>query len=283
MYPIKITVLFSLFYTLLYCNNPGEIPQKKTGANPADPSFVVVPEKISDFEPGKHNKVGDIPLPEGYERISADSGSIGWYLRNLPLRQNNNIVYLYNGSQKYRQDVHYAIVDLDVGTQDLQQCADAAMRIRAQFLYETKQYDKIHFNFLSDGKPRYYTDYAGTDRSWKKFRKYLNYIYSYANTKSLYGETISVEKMEDIIPGYVFIQTGNPYGHAVTVMDVAVNKVSGEKIFLLSQSYMPAQDIHILKNPSNKDLSPWYKAGFSGDLLTPEWVFTDKDLRKFRD
>ena len=47
-------------------------------------------------------------------------------------------------------------------------------------------------------------------------------------------------------------------GHAVVVMDVAINK-AGNKIFLLAQSYMPAEDIHVLNNPSNKDISSWYK------------------------
>lgn len=35
---------------------------------------------------------------------------------------------LYNGSQKPNQSVHYAVFDIDVGKEDLQQCADAVMR-----------------------------------------------------------------------------------------------------------------------------------------------------------
>jgi hypothetical protein len=40
-------------------------------------------------------------------------------------------VLLYNGAPKFRQDVHAAVIDIDVGTRDLQQCADATMRLRA--------------------------------------------------------------------------------------------------------------------------------------------------------
>ncbi len=54
-----------------------------------------------------------------------------------------------------------------------------------------------------------------------------------------------------------------------------------EKIFLLCQSYMPAQEIHILKNFNNKDLSPWYETDFEGDLETPEWTFSKSNLRRY--
>ena len=80
--------------------------------------------------------------------------------------------------------------------------------------------------------------------------------------------------------GDVFIQKGRPYGHAITVMDIAKNE-SGEKIFMLSQSYMPAQDIHILKNPNNEGFSPWYKLNNEDDLVTPEWTFSYEDLMRF--
>jgi hypothetical protein len=40
------------------------------------------------------------------------------------------------------------------------------------------------------------------------------------------------------------------------VVDVAVNK-EGKKVFMLAQSYLPAQDIHIVKDPGNEILSPW--------------------------
>jgi len=47
-----------------------------------------------------------------------------------------------------------------------------------------------------------------------------------------------------------------PPGHAVIVVDMAED-AKGQRAFLLAQSYMPAQDIHILKNPMDADLSPW--------------------------
>ncbi|MBN2610182.1 MAG: hypothetical protein JXB00_01355, partial [Bacteroidales bacterium] len=55
------------------------------------------------------------------------------------------------------------------------------------------------------------------------------------------------------------------------------------KVFLLAQSYMPAQDIQILKNPNDKSISPWYSLDFEGDLITPEWTFKKTDLKRFKD
>ena len=108
----------------------------------------------------------------------------------------------------------------------------------------------------------------------------MNYIFSYANTASLKNELKRVDNKKDIQIGDVFIQKGRPYGHAVTVMDIAKNE-TGEIIFLLSQSYMPAQDIHILKNPSDQSISPWYKLAETGEFITPEWVFEFEDLMRF--
>lgn len=227
-------------------------------------------------------KLSDIDVPDGYSRVKYQSGSIGEYFQNLDLKTDNNIVYLYNGQKKYNQSAQYAVIKMDIGKKDLQQCADAVMRLRAEYLYKTKQYEKIHFNFLSDKKPRYYKDYCKGDNSYNKFFKYMEYVFSYANTASLLGELQKVTSFNDIQTGDVLIQKGNPYGHAVTVMDVAKNE-NGEKIYLLSQSYMPAQETHVLVNPNDSKLNPWYYAN-SGDIIkTPEWSFYKSDLRRFKE
>jgi hypothetical protein len=107
-------------------------------------------------------------------------------------------------------------------------------------------------------------------------------VYSYAGSLSLSKELQPVDDLQAIKAGDVFIIGGSP-GHAVTVMDIAVNK-AGEKVFLLSQSYMPAQDIHVLKNLNNLDISPWYKVKDIKDVLeTPEYTFESNNLMRFKD
>ena len=234
---------------------------------------------IPSHEETHYSKISEIPTPKGYERIKVDTGSYADYLRNLPLKEDNT-VYYYDGQAKYNQNNQFAVVDIDVGDRDLQQCADAVMRLRAEYLYQNKDYNDIHFNFLCDGKPRYYTEYAGNDKSYAKFRKYMDYIFTYANTASLNKELQSVS-IEDIQIGDVFIQAGDPYGHAITVVDIAENHQTDEKIFMIIQSFMPAQSIHVLKNLNNSKLSPWYNAKFDV-LYTPEWIFSKNDIKRFK-
>jgi hypothetical protein len=268
-------IFFALLFFAVDCNS-----QNKTGKKinnlPADSTEE---QQTKSHKPA--NKIGKISVPQGYERAVAPKNSIASYLRNLDLKTDDNTVYLYNGKAKGIQSSQYAVLKIDVGKRDLQQCADAAMRLRGEYLYTQKKFSDIHFNFLSDGKPRYYTDYAKGDYAYKKFRKYMDYIFAYANTASLKRELLPVNNPHDIQAGDIFIQTGNPYGHAVTVMDVAKNESTNETLFLLSQSYMPAQDIHILVNPVNNSLSPWYKVKPDTQLQTPEWTFYWSDLMRF--
>lgn len=185
-------------------------------------------------------------------------------------------VLTYTGAPKWRQDVHVAVVDIDVGNRDLQQCADAVMRLRAEWLYASRRAKEIAFND-TDGKRRRFSASRGQD--YASFRKYMNLVFAYAGTYSLDRELKSVP-VEDIAIGDVFIRGGFP-GHAVLVADMVVNRSTGEKRFLLLQSYMPAQEIHVLKNPAAKDGSPWYGLDFGDKLATPEWVFARNQLKRF--
>jgi hypothetical protein len=90
---------------------------------------------------------------------------------------------------------------------------------------------------------------------------------------------VTIQKMEI---GHVFIQKGVPFGHAVVVVDMAENPTTGQKVYLLAQSYMPAQEIQVLVNPNNATLSPWYELK-NESLQTPEWDFKPTDLRRFTD
>jgi len=219
--------------------------------------------------------------PKNYKRVPLNKKHFGSYLRKLPLKPFNSKVKYYDGREKYNDNIYISVVDMEIGTRDLQQCADAVMRLRGEFLFEQKRLQDIHFTFVSDGKPRYFKKYAKGDHSYKKFRRYMNYIFAYANTASLRKELAKVESIDDIQVGDVFIQQGNPYGHAVIVVDVAQN-AAGEKIFMIAQSYMPAQETQVLVNKQNTKLSPWYVAK-KGTLNTPEWTFESTDLRRFKD
>lgn len=236
-----------------------------------------------------------IEAPEGYERVVVDEGSYGEYLRNLPLKPHGSKVYYYNGDLKSR-DVHEAVIDMDIGNKDLQQCADAVIRLRAEYLYSKDLFDKIHFNFTNGFKADYATwrqgkrikvngnnvswvEQSGATNDYNSFRKYLDMVFSYAGTLSLSKEMKKVS-VEDMMIGDVFLKGGSP-GHCVIILDMAVNKETKEKLFIIAQSYMPAQDIHILKNLENEEFNPWYSTDFGEIIHTPEWSFTKEQLFRF--
>lgn len=240
--------------------------------------------------------VNRIVVPENYERVPVKNNSFESWLRNLPLKPGNPEVKLFDGSSKFNQRAQYAVVDIDVGNRDLQQCADAVMRLRGEYLYAEKQFEKLHFNYTNGfycdfikWSQGYRTKVSGNNVSWaltasasddySTFRKYMDNIFTYCGTVSLTKELKS-KALKDIEIGDVFIYGGFP-GHAVLVVDVAQHLTTGERIFLLVQSYMPAQDIHLLRNPEDVSLSPWYSNILNGNLITPEWTFEPSSLKEF--
>ncbi|HKH45421.1 MAG TPA: DUF4846 domain-containing protein [Thermoanaerobaculia bacterium] len=236
-----------------------------------------------------------IAPPPGFRRISAPAGSFTAWLRGLPLHPGRPPVHLYDGRLKGNQEAHHAVVRLDVGARDLQQCADAVMRLRAEFLRDRGCDEDIAFRFTS-GDRAAWTDWrrglrprihgsqvtwrsaAAADGSYASFRRYLETVFTYAGSSSLSRELEKVADPARVAPGDVFVQGGFP-GHAVLVADIAEDG-RGRRAFLLLQSYMPAQEVHVLRNPADP-ASPWYPARSSGVLETPEWVFHHEDLRRF--
>ncbi|MBN2351014.1 MAG: hypothetical protein JXD23_00485 [Spirochaetales bacterium] len=220
--------------------------------------------------------------PPGYERAPVAAGSFEEFLRSQPLKPHGARVKYWDGREKDPAGVYCAVVDRAVRPGDIEQCADAVMRLRAEYLFARKRYSEIAFNFVSDGKPRRYVDFAGNDRSYARFLKYLDYVFARANTTSLYGQLKPVKDPAKIRIGDVFIQKHRAVNHAVMVVDLAVNPATGEKVFLMVQSYMPAQETQILINPWDDALSPWYAVRFEEIFDTPEWRFYPfKDLRRF--
>jgi hypothetical protein len=187
-------------------------------------------------------------------------------------------------------------LDLEIGARDLQQCADAVMRLRADFLYQQKKYEQIQFQFTNGFVAQYefwrkgqgilvtgnqcsWVPSARAGSSQQHYKNYLETVFSYAGSLSLSHQLKSVP-ITQILPGDVLIIGGSP-GHAVTVMDIAVQKNTGKKYMLLAQSYMPAQQIHVLKNWEDERISPWFEVPESGKIETPEYTFQTNNLMRF--
>jgi len=235
-------------------------------------------------------------VPAEYKRVEAKPHSFSSYLRKLPLKKDGTEVTYFNGETKKNIGIYDAVVDLPIGDKNLHQCADAIMRLRAEYLWSQKQYEKIHFNFTNgfrvdysewmkgkriivEGNKTKWSSEGQFSNSYSDFWQYLETIFMYAGTLSLSKELQTVA-ISDIQIGDVFIYGGSP-GHAVIVVDLAFHSETGKQMMMLAQSYMPAQEIQILKNQTNKELSPWYPTTFKGDLETPEWIFSQDQLKRF--
>jgi hypothetical protein len=266
-------IIISSLLAFVFCNNKETLKNKITINNTIETRFSV---------------------SEGFTRTDEVNNSFANYLRNLPLKKEGSKVKYYNGATKEKANVYEAVVDLPIGNKDLHQCADAVMRLRAAYLYNAKKYNEIHFNFTNGFRvdyskwiQGYRIGIKGNKTFWVKktkaanndsvFWEYLEQIFQYAGTASLEKE-LKAKKLSDIQIGDVFIKGGFP-GHAVIVVDMATNK-KGNKQFLLAQSYMPAQEIQVLKNPNYSNC--WYSLqDIKEELITPEWTFSKNQLKSF--
>ena len=240
------------------CMEPGPTPK------PAKPII-----SISDENP--YHTINQIPLPDGFKRIPVVSLSFGEWLRAQPLKKEKT-VFLFNGSPKHNQQAQFAVLDISTGNKDLQQCADAVMRLRAEYLYQQHRYSEIIFK---DNSGKKYECPANASR--EQFNKYLELVFSWCGTISLEKQLTPVKDISVVQPGDVFIKGGSP-GHAAIVMDVVQN-AKGEKMVMLANGYMPAQDIHVVRNPESDEYSPWISIKEKAVVRLPEWTFASVQLR----
>jgi hypothetical protein len=260
----KPTLIFCLLLSFA-CNNNADSPSGKIK--------YVQQSAVPIIDKNPYHIIDSIPLPQGFKRIDADPNSFTSWLRNIALKE-NKMVYLFDGSPKINQLAQFAVLDVSVGNKNLQQCADAVMRLRAEYLFAEKKFAEIIF---TDND---HTIYAFRPPYTKEnFMAYMQRVFGMCGSASLSKQLKPVTPFSSIAPGDVIIRGGFP-GHAVIVMDVATDK-NGKKIFMLAQSYMPAQDIHVLQNPSNTAISPWYEVNDAATIVTPEYLFYPNELKRW--
>ena len=266
---------------------------KEPEATPASvPAPVIVNEDGATLE-ARFNP------PAGFERVPAEAGSFAAYLRKLPLKPHGSAVKYYDGGEKPGGS-YIAVVDMDIGTRDLQQCADTVLRLYSEYLYGIGAHDRISFHFVSGflftwdkWRQGYRVDVEGNDVEWvrsagadsgkKAFDAYLKKLYTYASTRSMAHSDLTRVEPRELAIGDMFIKGGSP-GHVVLVVDMAEEKDTGRKCFMLLQGYMPAQDAQILKNLDEPAISPWVTLPEApeGDFITPEYAFTWDQAMRFK-
>lgn len=250
--------------------------------------------QLSDFINPEGNTVFTrFITPKEYKRVEASEGSFANFIGNYPLEPDGTPVYYFDKREK-SGDGHAAVFSMEVGEEDLQQCADSIMRIYAEYLYKSGNEDKISFKFVdgfvcdynhwkqgyrvkfANDKP-YWEQVASSDDSEETFKKYLRIVFSYSSTLSMENESKPVD-ISELKVGDIFIKGGSP-GHVVMVADICENE-AGEKAFLLAQGFMPAQSFHIIKNPAHSE-DPWYyESEVKYPFRTQSYTFDEGSLRR---
>ncbi len=240
-----------------------------------------------------------VPLPFSNTKLTQvvydtskkyEAGSWQYFLQHLPVV--DKPIVDYKGNAISYQQKHVGIIPYDVGTSDLQQCADALMRLRAEYLFQQKRYNEIGFHFVS-GNYYSWNDYckglrpiakgngvkfvftSPSEKTHESLRHYLNIVYSYASTISLARE---LKPASDFEVGTVVIHAGSP-GHCFIIIDETTNE-AGEKMYQLAEGYTPAQSIYVLRNLNEERISPWYSLK-KGVIETASYQFDDYKLEKF--
>ena len=219
-----------------------------------------------------------------------EEGSWPYFLRNLKIV--DGPVVDFRGMAVADQYKQAGILPYDVGNRDLQQCADAIMRLRAEYLFEQKRTGEIGFHFTG-GQWYSFHDYCAgkipqpkghdvvfvnrnrSEKNRQSLRKYLDLVYTYAGTISLARE---LKKADDFEVGTVVIYPGSP-GHCFIIIDEMINE-KGERLFKLAEGYTPAQSIYVLRNLSEPGKNPWHKLS-KGTITTASYSFTEYRLGRF--
>lgn len=288
---MKYLLHLFLFTSLLSCHQDYTSKQNK--------KKILISQKVEKevANISEQKIINDISPPNGYSIINSTKESYSHYIQNLPLKPKGSKIKYFDGRVKSFFNDYVAVLDLPIGNKDLHQCADAVMRLRADYLWYSNQYDQIHFNFTNgmrvdysnwmqgqrikvDGNRTYWYQAKEASNQKEDYWQYLEQIWMFAGTLSLSKELVPRD-IKNISIGDVFIQGGTP-GHAITVVNIAKHETTNEKLFLLAQSYMPAQEIHILTNPQDELLSPWYSNQEVNQIITPEWTFAVEDLMYFK-
>ena len=135
-----------------------------------------------------------VNVPVGYKRVTYPKGSFENYLRNYKLKPFGSKIINYDDSEYFWQGGHIGVLEVPVPKNGLQQCADALIRIRSEYLWDNDRKDEIGFNFTSghycswqkyaagyrpkiSGNKVSFHKTANVDHSKNNFYKYLNLIY----------------------------------------------------------------------------------------------------------
>ena len=214
-----------------------------------------------------------IPAPSGYTRVRTEPGSYGRFLQTLPVKSDKRIL-AFNGNLIRDFNV-LAVADLPLlFHQDLEQCADFAMRLWAEYHQRAHALDHLYL-FDYNGKRKTFRS------SGKSYLDFLRTSFANANSYSLKRGCAPVLSAGSLVPGDMLIQNQDGgIGHVSVILDVA--EAPGKpRLYLIGFSFMPAQEFHIEKAAGDKGLEGWFTLEGYQRFLMEILPFGPPVLRRF--
>lgn len=240
--------------------------------------------------------------PEGYSRNYAADGSMTAFLRGYALKAAGAELKKHDGST--RTDAgEAAVLQVSLSDKNHEGPAGAMARLIAEYFYHESRYEKISFTLGSqfdfnfdrwsegkllsvNGNSIKYVSGGTSGTGADNFDKFLQVLFHYISVDTLKKDmTLVADPDTDAIRvGDIFIGADSAGKTACAmVVDLSTDDVTGKQIMLLAQGGAPAQELHIVKNTGNADLSPWYDCGFAMELKTPDATYDIESRYRFAD
>lgn len=229
------------------------------------------------------------PLPP--QRVTLpDTCSWAYFLQHLSEKQ--GLIVDYKGRPVADQEKNFSLLTYDVGKRDLQQCADALIRLRAEYLFSQQRFEEIRFRFtdgtlypfsaylhgrrpVPDGNRVRFITTQASSFTYRHLRNYLDLVYAYAGTISLARE---LKQTETFTIGTVVITPGSP-GHCLIITDMAITP-AGDTLHKLVEGFSPAQSIYVLRNGEEPQLGFWHRLK-KGVIRTASYTFHTYEMKSF--
>jgi hypothetical protein len=197
-----------------------------------------------------------LSVPPGWERIQARTSSFGEYLQHLPFELTDS-TFFWDG----RSGIYHSVAAVHRFDQlhENQQCADIIMRFYSDYL-------------RSRGRIIQWHDVNGKLKKYDggNYERYMNDIYNFSNTYSLYHFDSYPVELNDMLPGDILIIPGFP-GHVIMIADI-IKKNDKIKIAVV-EGFTPAVQPFLFKSD---DLFILWESGVN----VSGFQFNEKNLRR---
>jgi hypothetical protein len=236
-------------------------------------TIIILSAQIPVFPQSR--TVSSIPAPDGYSIITTQPNTYSSWIAHLPLRSGNEI-RMYTGDTLFNTLYNvYAVIDMPLlFQQDLEQCADWAFRLWAEYHKQMGLLDTL-----------YLMDYNGRRRSFtqsnQSFKQFFKWTAAHANSYSIKTGATPISA-GNLLPGDMVVQNENGgIGHVSIIMNVAASK-QGDTLLLIGFSFMPAQEFHIEKAQFGYGKGGWFSLEGFYRYLKENLNVGEPVLRRFK-